>query len=306
MAILIDKTTRVLVQGITGKQGAAATREMLAYGTKVVCGVTPGKGGQQVEGVPVYNTIREALTRHAIDASVVYVPPLLAKHAICEAIDALIPLIVVITEGVPLHDIAAVIAHARRNNVRLVGPGSVGIISPGEAKLGSVGGVDRAFLRGNIGIISKSGGMTSETALLLTKQGLGQSTALCIGGERLLGTTFADALALFEHDEETHAIVMFGEIGGQYEQEMADAVATKRCTKPVVAFISGAFASMLPEVALGHAGAIIEGEASTRAAKVKYLRERGVAIAEVHHEMVNLVREALIRYGMENTHLKVE
>ncbi len=302
MSILIGAETRVLVQGITGKQGSTATREMGAYGTKIVCGVTPGKGGQLIEGIPVYNSIKEALRNHDVDASVVYVPPLLAKAAILEAVDSGISLIVIITEGVPLHDTAICFAAARERGVRIIGPGSVGIISPGKAKIGSVGGFDRAFRPGSIGIISKSGGMASETALLLSQAGFGQSTAVSTGGELLLGTSFADVLGMFEHDHETTAVVLFGEVGGTYEQAAADLVAARKFTKPLIAFISGKFVSSIHNVALGHAGALIEGETGTQAYKANYLRARGIAVADVHHDIISLVRQALTPHGMENKH----
>ncbi|HLC31400.1 MAG TPA: CoA-binding protein [Candidatus Nanoarchaeia archaeon] len=293
MAILIDEKTRILVQGITGKQGAIATKEMLSYGSNVVCGVTPGKGGEYVEGLSVYNSVREALQLSVIDASVVYVPPFFVKNAVFEAIDAGVKLIVIVTECVPLHDSAKIIAYAREHSVRLIGPSSVGIISPGRSKVGSVGGFDRAFSPGKVGILSKSGGMLSETALLLTQRGIGQSTAVGIGGDVLIGSSFSDLLSLFEKDEETDAVVVFGEIGGSYEEELAAFIKHKNCTKPVVAFISGAFADHLPSIPLGHAGAIIEGASGTRTSKVSSLKAAGVLVAEVHHELVDLLEKAL-------------
>jgi len=293
MAILINENTRVLVQGITGKQGSVATKEMLRYGTNIVCGVTPGKGGHTVENVLVYNNVREACAQHHPNASVIYAPPFYAKSAVFEAIDAGIPLVVIITEGIPLHDTAKIISYARAKGTRLIGPSSVGIIVPKKVKIGSVGGFDRAFSEGSIGLISKSGGMTSETALLLTQAGLGQSTALSIGGDVLLGSTFADILLLFENDPQTKAVVLYGEIGGTYEEEVADCINAKKFTKPLVAYISGVFAGQLPSVPLGHAGAIIEGEKGTREQKVKYLKSVGVAIADVHHDIVKLILDRL-------------
>src|SRR3989344_5726521 len=254
MAILIDKNTKVLVQGITGKEGARSTKEMLDYGTQVLCGVTPGKGGQEIEGLPVYNTVEEALQQHDVNTSVVYVPPAFAKNAVVEAIKAGIKLIVLITENIPIHDVAYIIAFAKQHNACIIGPSSIGIISPGKAKIGSIGG--RAFSEGNIGIISKSGGMSSETALLFTQARLGQSTILGIGGDVLIATPFTDLLALFEKDKETKAVVLFGEIGGT-------------------------------------AGAIIEGGKGTRESKINALKEAGVMIAEVHHELVDLIKDVI-------------
>ena len=295
MAILVDQNTKLLVQGITGEEGSKATKEMLDYGTEVVCGVTPGKGGQEIEGKPVYNTIREALKNHPdVNASVVYVPPIAGKDACIEAIVKGIKLIVCITETIPVHDTAEIIAYARKYNARLIGPSSLGIISPGKGKIGSLGGsTNRSYIHGNIGIISKSGGMCSETALLLKQNNIGTSTVISIGGDVISGSDFCDLLELFEQDDETKAVIIFGEIGGAYEQKIADMILEKKFTKPIIAFISGKFASTFPYVALGHAGAIIEGKQGTREAKVEALKKAGVKIAEVHHEIVDLIKEVL-------------
>ena len=215
MSILIDESTTVLIQGITGGEGSKACANMLAYGTKVVAGVTPHKGGQKVNGVPVYNSIKEAKEHHQIDASVICVPGKFAKGAILEAIENNIKLINVLTEHIPIHDTAVCLAYAKKAGVRIVGPSSVGIISPGKSKLGSIGGSEphRAFMKGSIGVISKSGGMASEISLILKQAGLGQSTVVGIGGDILIGTIYHELLELFEKDKETKGVVIYGELG---------------------------------------------------------------------------------------------
>ncbi|MAG47656.1 succinate--CoA ligase subunit alpha [archaeon] len=291
MAILIDENTKVLVQGITGKEGSKSTKDMLDYGTKVLCGVTPGKGGQEVHGIPVYNTIKEALKEHDVNTSIISVPPLRAKEAAFEAIENNIPLINLISEQIPIHDTSKILQYAKEKNIRIVGPSSIGIISPGKAKIGYIGGSEnKSFLQGNVGIISKSGGMCSETALILKQKNIGQSTVLGTGGDELLGTDFVDALKLFRDDKETKAIVLFGEIGGSYEEEAAKYIIETKYEKPVIAFISGKFTSQFPNITFGHAGAIIEGNKGTRENKIKELKKAGVLIAEVHHEIADLVK----------------
>ncbi len=295
MSILINENTRILVQGITGNEGTRATKFMLNYGSKIIAGVTPGKGGQSVEGIPVYNSIKEALEHHPeINCSVILVPPKFGKSAMLEAIENKIKLINVITEFIPLHDVALCVEKAKQNNCTIVGPTSIGIISPGKCKIGVIGGeTNKAYTQGNIGIISKSGSMSSETAYILKLAGLGQSTVVGIGGDVINGFSFKDALTLFENDTETKAVILFGEIGGTYEEEAAEFIKQGGFTKPCAAFISGKFAEALPNVTLGHAGAIIEGGKGTRESKVKALKEAGVMIAEVHHELVDLIKKAL-------------
>jgi len=294
MAILINEDTKVLVQGITGKEGSRGTKMMLDYGTKVLCGVTPGKGGQEVEGKPVYDTIKQALEKHPVNTSVLYVPPLLAKDAAIEAIVNGIKLVVIITETIPIHDTAEILEYARRYKARVVGPNIIGIISPGKCKIGSIGGdTNIQFVPGNVGIISKSGGMSSETTMLLKEGGYGTSTVVGIGGDVISGTDFCDALELFEEDKETKVIVMFCEIGGAYEEKAAELIKSGKITKPVIAFVTGKFAAEFQYISLGHAGAIVEGNTGTREAKVEALKEAGVKIADVHHEILDLVKEVL-------------
>lgn len=300
MAILVDEKTRVLVQGITGKEGAKVALQMQNYGTKVLAGVTPGKGGQQVHGVPVYNSIAEALENHqGINTSLISVPNFAVYEAIKEAILAKIPLINVFTEHVPIQDTAKAIALAKQNGVRMVGPSSMGIISPGIGKVGQIGGEDPrgVFSKGDIGVISKSGGMASEVSWILTQSGFGQSTVIGIGGDILEGSTFADLLLEFEKDPQTKAMVLFGEIGGTYEEQAADLIRGKgeggrgKFTKPVVAFISGLFAESLPYgTKLGHAGAIIYGDKGSYRSKIDSLTSAGVKIAKTPDEIPDLLK----------------
>jgi len=294
MAILINENTKVLVQGITGTQGSLATKDMLDYGTNVLCGVTPGKGGRKVEGVPVYDDVESARRAHDVSVSVIYVPPKFVKNAALEAINAGMKCVVIVTEGVPIHDSAQILARARETHTRVIGPSSIGIISPGKAKVGSIamGKDHKSFTPGNIGIISKSGGMCSETALVVRKAGFGQSTVVGIGGDVLVGSDFVDILKIFENDKETAAIVLFGEIGGAYEELAAEYI-KQHISKPVVAFVSGIFASTIQDVSLGHAGAIIEQGRGTRSNKVEALRNAGVRVVDVHHEIGAVLREML-------------
>ena len=250
MAILITDKTKVLIQGITGKEGSKVALQMQNYGTKVLAGVTPGKGGQEVHGIPVYNSIKEALDYHpGTNASLISVPNFAVLGAMKEAIEVRIPLIDVFTEHVPIQDSAQAIALARKNGVKLVGPSSMGIISPGIGKVGQIGGDDPrgVFRKGSVGVISKSGGMASEVSWILTQAGLGQSTVVGIGGDILEGSSFADLLLEFEKDPQTESVVIFGEIGGTYEEDAAEFIKTGKFTKPVVAFVSGLFAETLPQ-----------------------------------------------------------
>lgn len=295
MAILVTDKTKVLIQGITGKEGSKVCLQMQNYGTRVLAGVTPGKGGQEVYGVPVYNTVAEALENHpGINTSFIAVPNFAAFGAIEEAIKNKISLINVLTEHIPIQDSARAIALARQSKVRIVGPSSIGIISPGIGKVGSIGGDDPrgVFSKGSVGIISKSGGMASETAWILTKNGIGQSTVAGIGGDVLVGSSFADLMEDFEKDEQTKAVVLFGEIGGTYEEEAAQLIKSGKFTKKVVAFISGLFAQELPQgTKLGHAGAIVYGQKGSYKSKIQYLKEAGVVIAKTPDEIPDLIHK---------------
>ena len=289
MSILIDKSTRLVVQGITGRDGAFHTRQMLDYGTKVVAGVTPGKGGEQIHGVPVYDSVADAVAATRANTSVIYVPAAYAADAIEEAADAGVGLIVCITEGLPVRDTLAVyhsVARRREKNgngkPRLVGPNCPGLLAPGAAKVGILPG--HIAKPGPVGVVSRSGTLTYEVVHQLTRAGLGQSTCLGIGGDPVIGTNFIDALALFEADPQTEAIVLIGEIGGTDEEEAAQFI-KRQVHKPVVAFVAGQTAP--PGKRMGHAGAIIAGGKGTAAEKMKALEAAGARIAPTPSDMAS-------------------
>jgi succinyl-CoA synthetase alpha subunit len=299
MSILVDEKNLVLVQGITGKEGGRAANEMIGYGTKVVAGVTPGKGGGKHEsGVPIFNTVAEALKAFPkISTSMVAVPPAFAADAILESLEAGIKLINVLTEKIPVSDIALLIAAAKQHGAIVVGPSSVGIISPGKAKLGSIGSSglsSKIFMPGKVGVISKSGGMTAEISRILTDAGIGQSTVLGIGGDPLVCSDFADIALLFEKDSGTKALVIFGEIGGSYEEKLAEAIIAKKITKPVIALIVGEFTENLKQgTVLGHAGAIVSRGKGSFSSKVAALKKAGVRIAKTPEEIPLLLMKAM-------------
>lgn len=289
MSILVDKNTRLIVQGITGKEGTFHTRQMIEYGTNIVGGVTPGKGGTTHEGVPVFNTVLEAVRETGANASVVYVPPPFASDAIMEAASAELPLVVAITEGVPVADmVRAYDFLVDRNKTRLIGPNCPGIISPGKCKIGIMPG--QIHKEGRIGVVSRSGTLTYEAVGQLTALGLGQSSAIGIGGDPIIGTNHTDALRLFQEDDETDAIVMIGEIGGTAEEEAAE-YAKANVTKPVVAFIAGQTAP--PGRRMGHAGAIISGGKGTASEKMLALREAGIRVVESPADIGKATQEVL-------------
>jgi succinyl-CoA synthetase alpha subunit len=292
VSILLDETTRVLVQGITGREGEFHTRQMLEYGTKVVAGVTPGRGGLNVAGIPVFDTVRQAVAATGANASIIFVPAVFAPDAILEAVDAGIPLIVCITELIPALDMLKMYHHVRSVGVRLIGPNCPGLISPGKSKLGIMAGY--IFQPGNVGVVSRSGTLTYEVVYQLTQRGIGQSTCVGIGGDPIVGTGFIDILELFEQDPQTEAVVLIGEIGGTDEEQAAEYIRT-RMTKPVVAFIAGRTAP--PEKRMGHAGAIISGGTGTAAAKIAALQKAGVAVAETPGQVAELVQQRLAAAG---------
>ena len=285
MSIFVNRNTRVLVQGITGKQGAFHTEKMLEYGTAIVGGVTPGKAGQEVLGVPVFNTVYDAVKETGADASVIYVPPKFAADSILEAIDAGIRIIVCITEGIPVMDMARVKHYLDGSGSRLIGPNCPGIITPEECKIGIMPGY--IHRRGHVGIISRSGTLTYEAVKQLSDRRIGQSTVVGIGGDPIRGTGFLDCLKAFEADPDTLAVVMNGEIGGSGEEEAAEYI--KTMSKPVAAFIGGQSAP--PGKRMGHAGAIISGGKGTAAGKIAALREAGVEVAMTP----DLIGESLVR-----------
>jgi succinyl-CoA synthetase alpha subunit len=276
MSVFIDKNTRLLVQGITGREGMFHSRQCIEYGTQVVAGVTPGKGGQNMDDVPVFNTVRSAVEKTGADCSMIFVPPAFAADAIMEAVDAGIGLIVTITEGIPVLDMMRVKNYMSDKNCRLIGPNCPGIITPGECKVGIMPGPIHKS-GGPVGVISRSGTLTYEVVDQLTRQGLGQTTCIGIGGDPVNGTNFIDCLEAFEKDPEIEGIVMVGEIGGDAEEKAAEFI-TAHVSKPVVGFIAGLTAP--PGRRMGHAGAIISGKSGTAQGKIEAMQESGIRICE--------------------------
>jgi len=287
MSILISKNTRVIVQGITGREGEFHTSQMLAYGTQVVGGVTPGKGGQTVQGVPVFNTVREAVAATGADATCIFVPPPFAADGILEAVDAGVGLIVCITEGIPIQDEIRAVNVVNRSGSRLIGPNCPGLLTVGEAKIGIIPA--NIFTPGPVGIVSRSGTLTYESVDALSRAGIGQTTCVGVGGDPMPGTRFIDVLPLFEADPATKAVVMCGEVGGSDEEVAAEYI--KTMTKPVVGFIAGLTAP--PGKRMGHAGAIISGSSGGPQAKVDALKAAGVRVAESTADIPGLIKEAL-------------
>lgn len=288
MSILIEKSTKVVVQGITGRDGSFHTKKMLEYGTQVVSGVTPGKGGAMFEGVPVFNTVKEAVEKTGADTSIVFVPAKFAVDALYEACDAGIKLIVTVSEGIPVLDMVRVVAFLNDKGANLIGPNSPGIISPGKSKVGILPG--QIFKQGTIGVISRSGTLTYEVVNQITNAGLGQSTCIGIGGDPIIGLKFIDCLELFKNDQETEGAVLVGEIGGTDEEESAVYI-KEYFKKPVVGFISGLTAP--PGKRMGHAGAIVSGGTGTAAEKIKAFESAGIPVAREPEEIVKLLKEKL-------------
>lgn len=288
MSVLVNETTRVIVQGLTGREGSFHAQQMIEYGTKVVAGVTPGKGGTQHLGVPVFNTVAEAARKTSANTSVIFVPPAYAADAILEAADAGLPLVVCITEGIPTLDMVRVAAALRGGRARLIGPNCPGIISPGKCKIGIMPG--RIHKPGHVGVVSRSGTLTYEAVDQLTRLGIGQSTCIGIGGDPIVGTTFLDAIRLFREDQETHAIVMIGEIGGNAEEQAAEFIRA-HVRKPVVGFIAGQTAP--PGRRMGHAGAIIIGGQGTAEEKYTAMQAAGIRCVESPAEIGHTLAAAL-------------
>jgi succinyl-CoA synthetase alpha subunit len=287
MAIIVDENTRVIVQGITGYQGKFHTERMLKYGTRIVAGVTPGKGGTEVLSVPVFDSVKEAVKETDANASVIFVPAPFAADAVMEAVDAGLGVIVCITEGIPVHDELKVYWRVKEAGATLIGPNCPGIISPGKSHLGIM--PVQIFKPGNVGIVSRSGTLTYQIAYNLTKLGVGQSTVIGIGGDRIIGTDFVEILRLFEDDDETKAVVMVGEIGGRDEEIAAEFI--REMSKPVVGYVAGLTAP--PGKRMGHAGAIIEGGVGTAGSKIKALESAGARVGKTPMEVAEIVAEIL-------------
>jgi succinyl-CoA synthetase alpha subunit len=297
MSILADQNTRVIVQGITGREAASFSKDMMDYGTKVVAGVTPGKQGQQVHGLTVYDTVRGAMREHPADASVISVPHGMVKGAALEALENGIQFLVIVTERVPRKDVIEVLEVARERNARVIGPNTLGLISPQVVKLGMAGGpvedVNKAYMPGCVGIASRSGGMTTEIANLLTTHGIGQSTCIGVGGDPVVGSNFLDLIPLFHQDPETKAVVIFCEPGGVIEESLADLVISRKISMPIVAFIAGRFVDGMPGIRFGHAATIVEGERGTARGKVESFKQAGIRVARSFSDIVPILKEYL-------------
>ncbi len=300
MAILIDETKRVLVQGITGREGMARTRLMLGYGTQVVAGVTPGKGGQAVEGVPVFDTVEEAWEHVGpIDVSVLFIPAPLVKSAALEAIDAGVKLLVIVPDRVPIYDVLIIARRAKEKGARFIGPNTLGVLSPGRAVVGMIGGRAASarswFQPGPVGVASRSGGITSSMAYYLSREGIGATTLVHVGGDAVVGMPHPDVMLEFERDPDTKAVVMFGEIGTSQEERVADLIEAGAFTKPLIAYIGGRAAKS--GTRFSHAGAIIEGGRGTYEGKVARLREVGATVVEEFMDLPRATKEVLARIG---------
>jgi succinyl-CoA synthetase alpha subunit len=301
MSILINSATTFIVQGITGREAVNLTRECLDYGAgaKVVGGVTPGRKGRDVHGVPVFDTVAQAVEHHGapIDGSVVTVPPAFTKDAVLEAIDNGVKLVVIVTERIPRADVAQMVEFGSAHDARIIGPNCLGIIVPDEIKMGGIGGpakdAAKAYTPGPVGVISRSGGMTTEMSSTLTAAGLGQSTAVSIGGDAIIGQSYAELMPLFEADEQTEAIVIYTEPGGRMEAELARWVKDNDSRLPIVAFMAGRFMDEMPGMSFGHAGTIVEGKEDTAAEKIARLAEAGIVVAEEISQIPGLVREKM-------------
>lgn len=296
MAILVTESTRAIIQGITGREGTVRAQLMKDYGTRLVAGVTPGRGGQEVYGVPVYDSVVEAWEKEGpIDASVIFVPASLVKNAAFEAIDAGVKLLVIVPDRVPIHDVLELAARAREKGACFVGPNTLGLVSPGRAILGMIGGrAERAkewFAAGPVGVSSRSGGMTSAISYYLTRAGVGQSTIIHVGGDAIVGLSHPEVMELFEGDPETKLVVLFGEIGTTQEERVADLIESGKFTKPLIAFIGGKAAKS--GTRFSHAGAIVEGSRGSYETKVKRLREAGVHVVESISEIPQKAKELL-------------
>ncbi len=302
MTILISKDVRFIVQGITGREAVNLTRENLDYGAKIVGGVTPGRAGRDIYGVPVYDAVRDVVKKHgAVEGSIVSVPPNFARDAAFEALENGVRLIVIVTENIPRKEVAQMVELAGLRRARIIGPNCLGIISPGEAKMGGVGGpaanTRQAYSKGPIGVMSRSGGMTTEIASTLTAAGLGQSTCVSIGGDAIVGTSYAELMPLYEADPETLAVAIYSEPGGRMEAELAEWVVLHRSRLPIVAFMAGRFMDEMKGMRFGHAGTIVEGVEDTTAEKIARMEAAGISVAERIEEIPVLLRKRLAERG---------
>ncbi len=297
MTILADSATKVLVQGITGREAASFTKDMLEYGTKVVSGVTPGKKGQSVYGVPVFDTVAQALAHAPAEAAIISVPPLMVKEAAQEALLNGIKLLIVVSERVPQRDTVEFLETAREVGATVIGPNTLGLISPGVVKLGMAGGpvetVKKAYMPGKVGIASRSGGMTTEIANLLTTNGIGQSTCISVGGDPIVGSNFLELAERFNHDPGTEAMVIFSEPGGVVEERLAQWVRDNEVAMPIVAFIAGRFVDEMPGMRFGHAATIVEGDKGSTRSKIAVFEKAGIRVAHAFSDIVKLLREVL-------------
>jgi succinyl-CoA synthetase alpha subunit len=297
--MLIDQDTTFIVQGITGREAVNLTRECLDYGSKVVGGVTPGRRGREVHGVPVYDSVKQLAEElgYLPDGSVVTVPPAFTRDAVFEAIEAGVRIVVIVTERIPRFDVAQMVELAKLRGARIIGPNCLGIIRPGVAKMGGIGGpakdAQKAYQPGSVGVMSRSGGMTTEISSTLTAAGLGVSVACSIGGDAIIGSTYAELMPMFEADDQTEAIVIYTEPGGRMEAELARYVTETGSKLPIVAFMAGRFMDEMPGMSFGHAGTIVEGKADTAAEKIKRLADAGIVVAEEISEIPDLVKERI-------------
>ncbi|MCK4785131.1 MAG: CoA-binding protein [Desulfobacteraceae bacterium] len=295
--ILADRNTRIIVQGITGREATSFTRDMLDYHSKVVAGVTPGKGGWEVHGVPVYDCVKHAMAEHPAEASVLSVPPAMVKEGVFEAIENGIRLVVILTERVPQRDVIEIIGFARERDAQVIGPNSLGLICPLEVKIGMCGGpaedVKKAYSPGSVGVISRSGGMTTEIANLLTNHGLGQTTCISVGGDPIVGSNFIDLIPMFEKDPDTKAVAIFCEPGGTVEERLADYYEQQSISLPIIAFVAGKFVDEMQGFRFGHAGVIVEGGRGSTKGKIEKFKKSGIKVAESFSDIVELTREAI-------------
>jgi succinyl-CoA synthetase alpha subunit len=299
MSILVDADTTFIIQGITGREAVNMTRECLDYGSKVVGGVTPGRGGRDVYGVPVYDTVKEITAKERVDGSVITVPAPFVRDAAFEAIEAGVKLLVIVTERTPRYEVAQVVELARMRGTRVIGPNCLGIISPGKSKMGGIGGTAdstrRAYRPGNIGVMSRSGGMATEISNSLTAAGFGQSTTVSIGGDPIIGSTYAELMPMFEADPDTYAIVIYSEPGGPMDAQLSAWVKDNNSRLPIIAFMAGRFMDKMPGMRFGHAGTIVEGKADTAAEKIRWLESAGISVAEEIGDIPALVKARLTK-----------